>query len=249
MGRITARPRSLKSKNPSPKNTDGTRKTLRVLLIDSCLVFRDGLFSSLSQSTTLKVERRLCSAQELFDRGAKLAADIALVDIDLPDLSGIEVGQRLLSMDHKMKVVLLSYVDWDIYLLAAQTIQSCGLLLRNQPTADLVAALEKAASGPIWTLEQVKRIQAWKKTTGSLLRSLRQREWQVLRLVGLGRTNREIAEDLSVSENTVEKHISSILQKLNLTSRATIVVFLYTNHIDALNRISHLDRFLALLVA
>ena len=224
-----------------------SKTPIRVFLVDNFLTFGDGLELAIARSQTLQLVGRACSADEVFKDDKVVPADVAVVDIDLPGQSGFEVCQKLLQAAPTMKVLLLSYNDWDIYLLAAQTIHSSGLLLRNQPTPDLIAALEKVVNGPIFTVQQSERIQAWKKTTGSRLKDLGKREWQVLQLVALGRSNREIADQLDVSKSTVEKHVSNILQKLGMDSRAMIMVFIYTNHLDQLSRLPHGDRFLMLL--
>ena len=218
-----------------------------MLLVDASATFRDGLELAITRTKTLVVAGRVGSAEELFKIVPVIVADIALVDIDLPDQSGFEVCLRLLHADPKLNVVLLGYSDWDIYLLAAQTVHACGLLLRNQTTIALIATLEKAITGPVFSQEQIHRIQTWKDTIGTRLKSLGRREWQVLQLMGLGKSNREIAQSLSVSEDTVEKHVSNILQKLELTSRAMLITFIHAHHLDGLFRQSHGERFLLML--
>jgi DNA-binding NarL/FixJ family response regulator len=220
---------------------------IRIFLLDSCRTFGDGLELAIARSKTLQVVGRACSATEAFENNAIPPADVAVVDIDLPDRSGFEVCQQLLKMAPTLSVVLIGYTDWDIYLLAAQTLHACGLLLRSQPTPDLIAGLEKAVTGPIFTLEQIRRIQTWRSTIGIKLKALQRREWQVLQLVALGKSNRDIAGQLSVSENTVEKHMSNVLQKLGVASRAMMMVFIYTHHLDALSQLPRGDRFLMLL--
>jgi DNA-binding NarL/FixJ family response regulator len=231
----------------SPIVKTGLKPPSRVLLIDNCRTFRDGIELAIARSKTLCVAGRAASSAEIFENGDAIAADIALVDIDLPDESGFEVCQRLYRANPQMGLVLLSYSNWDIFLLAAQTIHANGLLLRSQPTNDLITTLEKSTLGPIFTLEQTRRIQEWRSTVGAKLKTLRQREWQVLQLIAMGQSNREIAQQLSLTENTIEKHVSNLLQKLGLVSRAMMMVFIYTHHLDALSRMPHGDRFLMLL--
>jgi len=235
------------SRRAAPGQVTEPKPPIRVLLVDNSLTFRDGLELAIMQTKTLRIAGRARSAGELFEHGTVVAADIALVDIDLPDQSGFEVCQRLLHANPKMNAVLIGYSDWDIYLLAAQTVHACGLLLRSQTTLELIAALEKVASGSIFSQEQIQRIQIWRNTTGTKLKSLGRREWQVLQLLSLGQSNREMAQHLSVTENTVEKHVSNILQKLELATRAMMIVFIFTHHLDGLSRLPHGDRFLMML--
>jgi len=205
------------------------------------------LETAISKTKTLVVVDQAGCAEELFKDGKSITADVALVDIDLPDQSGFEVCQRLLHANPKLNVVLLGYSDWDIYLLAAQIVHACGLLLRKQATRDFLTALEQTTRGGVFSTEQLQRIQTWKDTTGARLKSLGRREWQVLQLMGLGQTNREIARSLLVSEDTVEKHVSNTLQKLELTSRAMLIAFIHAHHLDELSRMPHGERFLLML--
>lgn len=225
-----------------------SRQPVRVLLVDASPTFLDGLETAISKTKTLVVVGQAGCAEDLFNDGGSVAADVALVDIDLPDQSGFEVCQRLMHANPELNVVLLGYSDWDIYLLAAKTVHACGLLLRKQATRALLTALEQTAAGSVFSTEQLQRIQTWKDTTGARLKSLGKREWQVLQLMGLGQSNREIAKSLSVSEDTVEKHVSNILQKLELTSRAMLITFIHSNHLNALIRMPHGERFLLMLV-
>jgi DNA-binding NarL/FixJ family response regulator len=216
----------------------------RLLLIDNCLTFRDGLEMAIARSKLLQVVGRACTAEEAIEVCEAASAHLALVDVDLPDQSGFELCQHLLRAAPKIRLVLIGYSDWEIYLLAAQTAHADGFLVRSQPTEELIAGMENAIHGSIFSQGQLQRIQAWRSTTGAKLRTLHRREWQVLQQVALGRSNREIAQELLLSENTVEKHVSNILQKLDLGSRAMMMVFIYTHHIEGLSRLPHGDHFL-----
>ncbi len=220
-----------------------------MLLVDSDPTFRAGLARAIQAAKTLAVVGQVGSAEELFNFNNEgiPGAEIALVEIDLPDQSGFEVCQRLLVANPKWKVVLLAYADWDIHLLAAHTLHAGGLLLRSQATPALITALEQAASGPIFSAEQMRRIQTWKETTGTRLKGLRRREWQVLQLLALGKNNREIAGQLEISESMVEKHVSSLLQKLELVSRVAMINFIHANHLEELGKLPHGEQFLMML--
>ena len=240
-------PKSPRLENKHELKTE-SKAPARIFLVDNYPTFGDGIEQAIAQSKTLQVIGRVSNAEEAFKSQEITSADLVLVDIDLPDQSGLEVCQRLLQAVPTMSVLLISYNDWDIYLLAAQAVHSKGLLLRSQPTIDLIVAVEKAMSGSVFSEGQIDRIQVWRDTTGLKLRSLGKREWQVLQLIALGQSNREIGKVLELTRNTVEKHVSNILQKLGLDSRAMIMVFIYTNHLDQLSRLPHGDRFLMLLM-
>jgi DNA-binding NarL/FixJ family response regulator len=237
-------------RSPSIAQKGYAKKTvtpIRILLVDNCTTFRDGFETSILRNESFQVVGRACSAAEVFQKGFLVPADVAVVDIDLPDQSGIEVCLRLAKLLPDLKVVLLGYHDWDIYLLAAQTAHAAGLLLRSQPVKELVAALEKTRDGPIFNPGQAARIKAWKESTGRLLRALKPREWQVLMLVAQGQSNREISQQLSITENTIEKHMSNLLEKLELNSRIMVPIFFYNHHLDALTVLPHAELFMVFL--
>ena len=220
-----------------------------MLLVDSDPTFRAGLARAIQAAKTLAVVGQVGSAEELFNFNNEgiPGAEIALVEIDLPDQSGFEVCQRLLVANPKWKVVLLAYADWDIHLLAAHTLHAGGLLLRSQATPALITALEQAASGPVFSAEQMRRIQTWKETTRPAQRT------SAPGMAGAATAGarekqpgncRAVEED---PESMVEKHVSSLLQKLELVSRVAMINFIHANHLEELGKLPHGEQFLMML--
>jgi DNA-binding NarL/FixJ family response regulator len=209
--------------------------SVRVLLVDGSSTFRNGLRHALEESRGTVVVDQCGSASEAIRRCGRLEVDVAVVDVDLPDKSGIELCHFLARERPEILVVLLGQRDWDVYLAAARAARAHGYLMRTAPTAELVSAIRDARRRSLFTPEQLDRISTWGWTVGRKLLSLRPREWEVLWLVAAGRTNREIAEELVLSENTVEKHVSAMLSKLGVKSRVALLAFLLENHLDVLS--------------
>jgi len=222
------------------KHDSASRRShpLRILLIDTSPTFRAGLRQAVERTPDLQIVSEATSGAELYAPGFLLDADVAVIDADLPDQSCIEVGRWLITQRPATAVLLLSYSDWDVYLVAARAARAAGLILRSTEPSQLISALRQAASAPIFTIEQLERIQHWSQSLGVRLRALGQREWQILWLLGEGLSNDDIAKRLSLTENTVEKHVGSIYEKLGLHSRGKLLALILADHLDVLSRLA-----------
>jgi DNA-binding NarL/FixJ family response regulator len=209
-------------------------KSVRLLLADNNLTFRSGLRRAIQMDKRLLLSGETSTAVELYDLGADLISDIdvAVVDIDIPDHRSAEVTRWILKQNPEVNVLLLCNWDWDIYLATAWSLHATGILLRREMPKDLVNSIQYASTGPIYTKEQFQRIIKWQETIGIRLQTLIPRERQVLKLIVAGRTNYEIGEYLSLSENMVEKYVSRIYKKMRLSSRTRLLSFILANHLD-----------------
>jgi DNA-binding NarL/FixJ family response regulator len=224
-----------------PAKTEPVARTItpiRILLIDPSPAFRAGLRQAVQRTRDLQVVHELATGEEVFAPGFVVDVDVAVIDADLSDRSCIEVGRWLITQRPQIAVLLLSAVDWDVYLIAARAARGAGLLLRSTDPTLLISALRQAASGPIFSPEQLDRIQSWSDGLGIRLRALAQREWQVLWLVSEGLSNDDIAQRLNLTKSTVEKHISSIYGKLGLHSRGKLLALILADHLDVLSRLA-----------
>jgi DNA-binding NarL/FixJ family response regulator len=212
----------------------GQTGPVRLLLIDHLPTFRDSLRHTISQTKTLLVTGEAERAEEVYSGKISIDADVALVDVDLPDCLGFDICQWLVSHNSHLVVVCLIYRDWDTYLVGARASGAKGVILRNTPTLEIVRSVEKAAFGPIFTREQVKRVQKWGETVGAPLRSFRAREWQVLWLAADGLNNHAIALKVDLSENTIEKIMTVLLERLGLRSRSQLLALVHNQHLDVL---------------
>jgi len=212
---------------------------VRILLIDHSPTFRAGLRQAIEATRDLQVVCEVAIGGEIFLPGFSVEADVAVIDADLPDRSCIEVGQRLITKYPRLSVLLLSYADWDVYLVAARAARAAGLLLRSTEPADLIESIRRAARAAIYTPDQLDRVKRWSEVLGIRLRTLGQREWQILWLVSEGMNNDDIARKLSLAENTVEKYVSSIYEKLGLHSRGKLLALILADHLEVLSRLAH----------
>jgi DNA-binding NarL/FixJ family response regulator len=212
--------------------------SLSIMLVDHSPTFRAGLRHAVERVRDMRVVCELAQGSLVFEPAFHFDADVAVIDADLPDRSCIEVGHRLITQRPGLAVLLLSDWDWDVYLVAARAARAAGLLLRSSEPADLTWAIRQAASAPIFTPDQLERVQRWSQALGTRLRTLAPREWEVLWLVSEGMRNGDIAQKLSLTDNTVEKHIGNIYEKLGLHSRGKLLALILAEHIEVISRLA-----------
>ncbi|HVN56447.1 MAG TPA: response regulator transcription factor [Anaerolineaceae bacterium] len=217
---------------------------VNVALVDSSQTFREGLVAAIQNHSDLRLAGQLDLAEQVFTREDFSGVHVCLIDVDLRDRSGIEVAHWLKEKHPGLAVLLLSHWDWDVYLVAARVACAAGMLVRSTPSEELINQICGAAAGPIYSPDQLHRIRLWKKDVGDRLKKVNAREWEILWLAAGGYKNRQIAEYLSLSENTVEKYVTRLLEKVRLTSRSSLLAFIYLNHLDALIRLPDQRRYL-----
>ena len=208
--------------------TDGAAPTT-LLVVDDHEVVRQGLVALLDRRAGFQVVAEAGTAAEAVEQARRFRPDLVVMDVRLPDGSGIEACRDIRSELPETRVVMLtSYPDEDA-VLAAIVAGASGYLLKQVRARDLVAALETVAAGgslldPAVTgkvLDRMRRIA----TDDDELAALTQQERKILALVAEGKTNKEIAADVFLSDKTVKNYVSSILSKLNLQRRAQAAAF------------------------
>lgn len=203
----------------------------RVLVVDDHEVVRTGLVALLDRRPSLEVVGEAGTVAEAVAQAARLQPDLVVMDVRLPDGSGVEACRDIRAARPEVRVIMLtSYADEEAVLSAIMAGAS-GYLLKQTRARDLVAALETVGSGgslldPQVTervLDRVRRAAA--ADVPDELASLTPQERKILALVAEGQTNRQIAAAVFLSEKTVKNYVSSILSKLDLQRRAQAAAF------------------------
>ncbi|MBX5446638.1 MULTISPECIES: response regulator [Sphaerobacter] len=199
---------------------------ISLLLVDDHALFREGLASLLSYQPDFTVVGEAASGEEAVERARELVPDVVLMDIDLPGIDGIEATRRIKRQLPEVRVVMLTVYDDHERLFQSIKAGAQGYLIKNIRSAELLDQLRGLARGEAAIsrrmaariLEEFARLER----QAEILEpdgGLSPREVQVLELVALRLSNKEIAARLSISEHTVKNHLKNILAKLQLSSR------------------------------
>jgi DNA-binding NarL/FixJ family response regulator len=205
---------------------------LRVVIADDQPMMRAGFRAVLEATGDIVVVAEAANGEEAVAAAAREAPDVVLMDIRMPVMDGIEATRRL----PRQRVLILTTFGLDEYIIDALRAGASGFLLKDAPTAEVVAAVRAVAAGDAvlsatvtrQLLNQVgRRLPAAVSRVPSDLAGLTEREREVLRLLAAGLSNAEIAAVLVVSEATVKTHVSHLLGKLGLRDRVQAVIYAY----------------------
>jgi DNA-binding NarL/FixJ family response regulator len=208
---------------------------IRVLIVDDQALVRAGFRMILEAQPDLEVVGEAGDGSAAIDAVRTLRPDVVLMDVRMPGVDGIEATRRLTEAGVPGKIVILTTYDLDEYVFDALAAGASGFLLKHVPPEELVRGVRVAASGeallaPSITkrlIEEFAKQRAPLRASGSDLKSLTDREREVLTLLGRGLSNPEIAKDLKVGEATVKTHVAHVLDKLELRDRVQAAIFAY----------------------
>jgi DNA-binding NarL/FixJ family response regulator len=205
--------------------------TIKVLIADDQELVRTGFRKILESESDLEIVGEASDGREAVERGVHLHPDVVLMDIRMPHVDGLEATRQLAS---HARVIILTTFDLDEYVYEALRSGASGFLLKDAPANQLVTAIRVVAAGDSLLAPSVTRrlIEEFARrpthaTLPKNLAALTPREQDVLRLLGRGLSNPEIAAQLHVGDATVKTHVSRVLQKLALRDRAQAVVAAY----------------------
>ena len=203
---------------------------VRVVLADDHPMYRYGVAAVLADEPRIDLLGQASTGRELLEMVAKLAPDVVVTDLRMPDLYGIEVTRQLVADDPELPVLLLTMHDDDESVYGAMRAGARGYLLKGADSTELVATvLTLAAGGTAFGPAVARRIvgffmESTTRYVQGTFPGLTPREREVLDLLAAGRGNRAIADQLGMSEKTVRNHLSSILTKLQVSDRAAAIV-------------------------
>ena len=206
---------------------------IRVLLADDQALVRHGFGMILRSEPDITVVAEAGSGAEAVALAAELSPDVVLMDVRMPGLDGIEATRRVVVDETSPRVLVLTTFDSDEIVLGALRAGASGFLLKDAGGDQLVAAIRIVAGGgslfsPSVTRRLVERyVSSSPAESPSGLSELTAREEEILRHLGRGLSNAEIAQALVLSEHTVKSHVTHLLRKLGLRDRTQAVVLAY----------------------
>ncbi len=213
-----------------------TNTPIRILLVEDQKLMRVGLKSLFEGQNELEVISEAQSGKEAVEKFRLVHPDIVLMDIGLPDISGIEATKRILEIDSSAKVIILTSHISESEVMDALHAGACAYVMKDINTEILKMIIKTIKDGAMWLDPQVVPILREKncgvipprQMSRAMFKeqhaNLTQREYEVLKLVVDGKSNNEIAQELTISEHTAKAHVCNIIQKLVVDDRTQAAV-------------------------
>ena len=205
---------------------------IRVLLADDHTLFREGIRLLLERQGDMQVVGEAADGREAVELAHRLQPNVVLMDIGMPVMNGMEATRLLHTQDPAARVLILTMHGTDDYFFRVLEAGASGYLLKEAAPTDLLSAIRSVHRGEMFFYPTLaKRLaQEYLRRVGSgeersSFDALTEREKEVLKLIGQGHTNQEIADILCLSINTVQTHRTHIMNKLNLHSRAELMKY------------------------
>jgi two-component system, NarL family, response regulator NreC len=205
---------------------------IRILIADDHIIIRSGLRLLLEQQPDFKVVAEAGDGREAVELVSKHHPEVAVLDIGMPQLNGIEATQQIVAKDPATQVVILSMHADEGYVLRALKAGARAYILKNSAEADLIRAVRTVAEGKSFFSPVISKMlledyvrQIRDKHVEDSYDLLTPREREILQLVAEGRTNKEVATILNLSVHTVDAHRGNLLQKLNLHSVPELILY------------------------
>ncbi|MEZ4769700.1 MAG: response regulator transcription factor [Caldilineales bacterium] len=199
---------------------------IRILVADDHPIVRDGLGAVLATQPDFLVVGQAGTGREVIEQVAALDPDIVLLDLEMPEMDGVQALQRLRILDRPVRAIAFTAFDTDERILSAVKAGAKGYLLKGAPREELFNAVRIVHAGgsllqPVVASKLIQRVT--EPPAAPLPEPLTPRELEVLELMAVGLQNKEIGDKLAITERTVKFHVSSILGKLDAGNRTEAV--------------------------
>jgi DNA-binding NarL/FixJ family response regulator len=206
--------------------------SIRVVVADDHEIIREGLIAQLS-GTEVEVIGLASDGETAVQMALERSPDVLLLDVRMPGLDGLEALARVKGGQPEQVVLMMSSYDNPGYAAKAVSLGASGYLLKDAPRDELLAALRRVALGQdLWSREKLRRVSGSIASLGEPIQpevTFTKREKDVLQLLANGQTNREIAERLEISAETVKEHVKHLLTKIGVADRTQAAVWAVRN--------------------
>lgn len=197
---------------------------MRIIIVDDHKVVRDGIRFMLSDVTDIEIVAEAESASAMFDLLGEIPVDVVLLDIQMPETTGLVALEQLSAEFPQVRVLMLSMHDQSGYVRRALELGAAGYLPKSASRDELVAAIQTAAEGQTYIhRELVEPLISDLRPGAKPVGRLSPREHQVLQMIANGSENKQVARELGISEATVKTYVRGIFERLDVNSRAEAV--------------------------
>lgn len=211
-----------------------TTSTIRLLIVDDQALVRQGLAQLLSLDDEIEIVGQGADGRQAIDLISSCRPDVVLMDLRMPNVDGVTAIKKIREANPEIRILVLTTFDDDESIVTAMQAGASGYLLKDAPSERLAAAIKAVNEGytqlaPSVTPKLLSLMNPLSTPKPELLKSFTSRELDILKLIGEGKSNKEIAETLFITEGTVKNHITRILSHLNLQNRTEVAVWVQKN--------------------
>jgi len=209
-------------------------KPIRVLIADDHALFREGVNAILKSVSDIEIVGEAGNGQDALTLASDLKPDVILMDIQMPDINGVEATQRILEIHSDVGIIIVTMLEDDDSLFSAMRAGARGYVLKGADKAEMLKSIRAVASGEalfgpaiagrLLNLFHNNPSQPKSESLSTAFPDLTDREREILSFIARGDTNTDIAEQLTISLKTVRNHVSSIFNKLQVTNRAQAAI-------------------------
>jgi len=199
---------------------------IHILIVDSHPIVRKGLELFLNSKTDFKVIGSLGSGIEIFEFVRRHKVDVIISEIDLPELNGITALRAIKKENKSVNVLMFSHQPEEIYAISTIKAGASGYLNKEANVEEIETAIRKISEGEISLSEKMDkhfRYEDTRKSRSRMFKKLSTREIEVLKLLSIGRKNKEIAQELDINEKTVSTYKARLFKKLNVTNIVDLI--------------------------
>lgn len=211
---------------------------IKLLIVDDHSLVRQGLKQIVELEPDMKVVGLAADGEEALLKVQQLKPDVILLDISMPKLNGIQTLRRLKDIDSGNKVIMLTFHEDREYLFETINLGANGYILKDAESESLIKAIKDVFNGssyiyPTLATELVREFNRREENSKRRIndQDLTKREYEVLTLLAEGLNNKEIGENLFISEKTVKNHVSNIFKKINVNDRTQAAIYAYRHNI------------------
>ncbi|MFA0753367.1 MAG: hypothetical protein IMHGJWDQ_001142 [Candidatus Fervidibacter sp.] len=206
------------------------QRVIRVLIVDDHAILRDGLKALLQSEPDIEVVGEASTGREAIKLIRKLRPNVVLMDISMPDMTGLQATEIIKKSYPEVKVIALTVHESETYLKRMMKVGADGYVVKGAAAQELTRAIRTVVKGSVYihpdTAKQLmSELPQAEPAKEEQKKQLSEREWQVLRLIALGYTYKQIADRLALSVKTVETYRARIAEKLGLRTRAELVKY------------------------